>query len=493
MATAADLILANRSYLDHHAPRSAGVEPATPNGGLLAAVGPAMAPSAGEQGTTWIGAGRGRYDHEYVDVAGIERLPTGQGPLRHRRIFFDAGTWEGHYVRCANSFSWPLFHLVRVPLPDCVPYYPAPATPSAKDWGSHVAANRAFARAAMDEPSTRTCWVHDYQLALTPAMLRQLGFPGRLGFFLHTPFPSLAIARAFLDEQGLGYFTSLVRGMLGADLVGFQTPGDRARFFETAHELCGATLGGDGLAVDGRTVAVGAYPVGVATAEVEEAARHARLPAAVAGLRQPGTPLVASLERCDFTKGIPERLRALAHACEAGVPFTYAGIAAPTRTQVPAYQAVTRAVAEASAEAEAAATAAGMPRGSIMQLHEALSWADVVATQRDADVIFTSSLADGMNLVPLQAAVAQAARPPHERAVLIAGRDAGVSQVYEAFSGDGLVSVDPLDKTALTETVIRAVRGELPRVSDRLIAEVRRADAAHWARRFMSDLEDAPC
>ncbi|MFN0147577.1 MAG: trehalose-6-phosphate synthase [Dehalococcoidia bacterium] len=492
MATHADLILANRAYLDHAHPPGSGAQQATPNGGLLAAVRSAVAPADGSRGTTWIGIGRGRHDRDYVDATGLETIATPRGPLRHRRLFFDASTWDGHYVRCANSFAWPLLHLVRVPLPDLVSYFPAPAIPSEAAWGAYEAVNRTVARAAMDEAQARTCWVHDYQLALVPTMLRHLGFGGRVGFFLHTPFPNLALARPYLDDRGLRCFAAMLQGMLGADLIGFQTPADRDRFMDAASELCGASAHGDRLYIEGRAVSLGAYPVGVATDDIDAAVPYARLPAAVDALQQPGLPFVASLERCDFTKGIPERLDAIARARRAGVGFTYAGIAAPTRTGVPAYDAITRAVATAAAQAEEAFIAGSVP-SPILQLREALPWEEVVATQREADVIFTSSLADGMNLVPLQAAVAQSSRPPGERAVLIAGRDAGVSQVYGGFAEHGLVSVDPLDPGALTSTFIRAVRGELPRISDHLISEVRRHDAAHWAESFMSDLEQAPC
>jgi trehalose-6-phosphate synthase len=117
----------------------------------------------------------------------------------------------------------------------------------------------------------------------------------------------------------------------------------------------------------------------------------------------------------------------------------------------------------------------------------------VVALQRDADVVFTSSLADGMNLVPLQAAVARSLRAPGERATIITGKDAGVASAYAGFEEDGLVSVDPLNPRAMEETLLAAIAGELPRVSDRLIAAVREHDAHAWATSFLGDLEDTEC
>ena len=98
-----------------------------------------------------------------------------------------------------------------------------------------------------------------------------------------------------------------------------------------------------------------------------------------------------------------------------------------------------------------------------------------------------------MNLVPLQAAIAQSLRPAAERAVIVTGKGAGVASAFAGFEQDGLVTVDPLDPAAMDATLRAAVTGELPRVSDRLIAAVRSRDARAWATRFLNDLEEARC
>jgi trehalose 6-phosphate synthase len=490
MEPRADLILANRAYLDHETPQERGEGGSPTNGGLLATLRPAFAPWDGARGTTWIGAGRGRFDREFAGRDGLELVETPHGTLRQRRLYFADDAWDGHYAEVANSFTWPLFHLVREPLPEVTEYYPRPEEPGSEQWAKHVAVNQEFATAALGEASARTCWVHDYQLALTPQMLRAGGFRGRIGFFLHTPFPRFDLAERFLNERGRALFGELVRGMLGADLIGFQTEDDRDRFIESAERVGGAELRGGRLSFRGREVRVSAHPAGVDSEGVERAAAQGRLPAAVAAARREGAPFVVGLERCDFTKGIPERLRAVTSAFEGGMEFSYAGVAAPTRAGVAAYAKLERAVETAADEA---AAAAGRRGRSFVHLHQTLSWNEVVALEREADVVFTSSLADGMNLVPLQAVIAQERRAPGQRAVLIAGRDAGVARVYREFEGDGLVSIDPLKPEVMLETLVRALRGELPRVSDRLIAEVRKRDAQSWANGFMSELEGRSC
>ncbi|GAB4331814.1 MAG: hypothetical protein Kow0010_17380 [Dehalococcoidia bacterium] len=485
MGPSADLIVANRAYLDHHTPPGGGAEPPTGAGGLLEAVRPVIRAWDGERGTIWIGAGQGRYDRDWADERGYELIDTPHGPLRHRRLFIDPGIWDGHYRSAANAFLWPLLHQVRVSLPRATAYYPEPLLPSDAAWEAHRAVNRAFAAAVVEEQAARSAWVHDYQLGLAPSAIRERGYRGRIGFFLHTPFPDVAIAQDLLGERGMARLREFVQGILGADLAGFQTDGDARRFVSAAAFLCGARPAGSGLLHNGRLARVGVYPVGIDAEALVHVAHESELPPAVSGMLQGGLPLVAGLERADYTKGIPERLHAVARAIKEGERFAYAGIASPTRQGVAAYDRLEAEIARAAAVAEAAAREARLP---FLHRQEALPWRQVVGILRRADVVFTSSLADGMNLVPLQAAMAQSLRPAAERGVLIAGRDAGVTSVFAGFEPDGLVSVDPLDADAMVAALKAALRGQPGRISQRLIDAVREHDARHWGARFLEDL-----
>jgi trehalose 6-phosphate synthase len=481
------LILANRAYLDHESPRWADSPSSAGSGGLLAAVRPIMAPWDGSTGTTWIGVGRGRYDREWTDERGFELLETNRGQLRHRRLYFGPSTWNGHYAEVANSFLWPLFHLVRYDLPARTGYYPVPAPPADADWRSYVSVNEAFADAAAEEPDAPWCWVHDYQLALVPRLLRERRFVAPIGFFLHTPFPDVEIASPYLGESAGRAFSTIVGGMLGADLIGFQTGADVERFTVAAVSLCGAERTDGGLQLEGRHVGLGAFPVGIDADEVLDVARRAPPPPRVAVARAAGYPLVVGLERGDFTKGIPERLAAIADAYRMGGRFAYLGIAAPTREGVRAYEALDAAIEDHARIARSAALEAGC---SFAHVRASVGWDEVVALQRDADVVFTSSLADGQNLVPLQAAIAQSLRPPERRAVLITGRDAGVASTYAGFASEGLAITDPLDADNLRETLCAALAGKPGRVSDAFVDAVRTRDARSWATGFLANLED---
>ncbi len=481
----ADLILANRAYMDHATPPGGGPPPPAGTGGLLVAVSPVI---ARDGSTTWIGAGRGAFDREWTDSEGREALALpGGGRLSHHRLYFDDSTWEGHYAASANGFLWPAMHLVRSPLPRLTNYFPEPETPTPSQWQAFQAVNAAFADAAMTDGRAESCWVHDYQLGLAPEMLRERGYTGAIGFFLHTPFPSWAIAREFLDETGATYFTEWVRGILGSSLAGFQTSADAARFREAAVALGLATADGDALAVEGRRVAVAAFPVGIDVEQTVAEAATARLPALLGDFGDIPRPLVVGLERADYTKGIPERLRAIAELYSGGIAFSYVGIASPTREGVLAYQLLGAEIAEASAECQRLA-----PGGSLfLNTARALAWEEVLGLLGAADVVCTSSLSDGMNLVPLQAVAVQSRRPEGERGVVLTGRDAGVATAFAGFEREGLATLDPLDHEGFVGTLRQAVAGELDGISDRLVAAVRAADARGWGQTYLESLRNA--
>jgi trehalose 6-phosphate synthase len=351
--------------------------------------------------------------------------------------------------------------------------------------------NATFADAAAQETTAEWAWIHDYQLSLAPAMLREKGFDGRIGFFLHIPFVDCVVAGRYLSAASAEPFRRVIEGMLGADLLGFQTEADVRRFQRAAVALCGASVTDGGLSIDGRSLRTGAFPVGIDVEDVLEVAKTAPVTPRVKAARASRLPVVVGLERGDFTKGIPERLRAVAEAYRQGEKFAYIGIAAPTREGVSAYDSLEGAIEQEARLARVAAASAG---GSFAHARANVGWPDVVSLQRDADIVFTSSLSDGQNLVPMQAAIAQSVRSAGRRGVVVTGQDAGVASTYAGFANDGLAVVDPLNPNAMLDTLKLALRGEPGQISERFIEAVRHGDALAWATSFLEALEaTTPC
>ncbi len=465
-------------------------EPIT-SGGLLAALRSVVSPWNGGSGATWIGVGKGRFDDAWVDDEGFEFIPIEQGVVRHRRLFVSADDWAGHYSMVANAFLWPLLHLARLPLPEVTGYYPSPRSPDERSWEAYERVNAAFAAAAQAEGPATVTWIHDYHLALAPARLRAMGHASPIGFFLHTTFPDPDMVERECDARGQQLFRRTWEGMLGADRVGLQSEPDVERFIETSLRY-GARAVEGGIECGGRRIAVGAHPIGIDERPAAETGPPALPEVARPALAvaERGVPLVVGLERTDYTKGIPERHRAIARAFDRGGRFAYLGVSAPTREHVPGYGALREAVESTATEAAAAARDAG---GYFRWSHHSLTWGEVTALLERADAVFTSSLADGLNLVPLQAVLAQAGRPEAERGVVVAGRDAGISSVYAEYEGEGLIIVEPTDADAMLGAVFRATTPTTRRISDRFVAAVRANGARAWAESFLTDLESTFC
>ena len=132
---------------------------------------------------------------------------------------------------------------------------------------SYREVNDRFAAAAAEVAAPgATVWIQDYQLQLVPAMLRQRRPDLRIGFFLHIPFPPIEL---FMQLPGR---TEILRGLLGADLVGFQQRLAAQNFIRLARHLLGLRYQGNSIKVDDRTVKAGAFPISIDVAEMEQLA-----------------------------------------------------------------------------------------------------------------------------------------------------------------------------------------------------------------------------
>jgi trehalose 6-phosphate synthase len=174
-----------------------------------------------------------------------------------RAVPLSAADYEHYYEGYANSTLWPLYH-------DAV------ETPAfhRRWWEAYQRVNRPV-RAGHRDRAERDAivWVQDYHLQLVPAMLRELRPDLRIGFFMHIPFPP---AELFMQ---LPRRAELLRGILGADLVGFQTAVGADNFVRLTARLLGLTAGDGRIEADGRTVRARAFPISIDVTEMEELGR----------------------------------------------------------------------------------------------------------------------------------------------------------------------------------------------------------------------------
>ena len=309
------VVVANRLPVDEEV-TSTGRQWRTSPGGLVAA----LLPLPAVRGATWVG---------WAGGVGAAPKPFDLDGIRLHPVTLSADDIERYYEGESNTTIWPLYH-------DAV----EPPTFSRRWRDAYRAVNERFADAAAEVAADRaTVWVHDYQLQLVPAMLRALRPDLRIGFFLHIPFPPIEL---FMQ---MPLRAEILRGLLGADLVGFQQKLAAQNFVRLARHLLELRYTGTTVEIDGRTTKADAFPISINVKEMEELAASSEVQARARQIRaELGDPktVILGVDRLDYTKGIEVRLEAFRELLEEGtlsVPDTVmVQVATPSRERVEHYE-----------------------------------------------------------------------------------------------------------------------------------------------------------
>jgi trehalose 6-phosphate synthase/phosphatase len=433
----------------HSGPR--GVEFRRSSGGLVSALEPVLRQHRG----TWIGwpGGERRAD---------EALRALELPYRILPVNLTEADVAGYYHGFSNRALWPLFHSML----ERARFDPG-------EWAAYERVNVRFAQLAAEACTEKTLvWIHDYHLLRVARHLRRLAPDIRIAFFLHTPFPPYDLFRVLPWER------EVLRGMLACNLVGFHIPGYASNFLDCAERLLGTRVDRRTMLVEegDHTVRIGAFPLGIDFERFEALARTA--PDAKRKSRE---RTVLGVDRLDYTKGIPERIRAFERLLELHPTYreeiTLVQVAVPTRAAVAEYRALKAEIDELVGRVNGRfATAAWSP---IRYLYREFPAEQLAALYRDADVALVTPLRDGMNLVAKEYVACQVRHP----GVLVLSRLAGTAEtMHEA------IRVNPYNVDAMAAALHRALSmGESERRS-RLAAlrrRERRDNLQAWVEKFM--------
>jgi trehalose 6-phosphate synthase/phosphatase len=388
-------------------------------------------------------------------------------------VFLSAQAIQRYYYGFSNRALWPLFHSFQSYL-----------VYNEEEWEAYVHANQVFCEAVLEEAQEQDLiWVHDYHLFLLPGMLRQALPEARIGFFLHTPFPPSEMFRILPCRE------AIVRGLLGADLLGFQTFSYMQNFLWGVYRILGIDVETGSLPYGGRQVGFEVHPIGVDPQQFLQAihgdpatAREIdRLNASI-GTRK----LLLGMDRMDYSKGIPARLRAykrfLDHHEEWRQRVSMIQVAVPSREQVAAYQDLKRQVDALVGEINGVyGTTTWTP---LQYVHRNLPFHEICALLRRADVALVTPLRDGMNLVAKEYAACQENRP----GALILSEFAGASsEMGEAFF------VNPYDEEGMGERIAEVLALSEDHLVERMTALHKRICARNvhmWAEKFLTSLRN---
>jgi trehalose 6-phosphate synthase len=433
-------------------------------GGLAVALGALLQ----KRGGLWFGWS-GRVGKAAAEK-GVELASAGS--LDYATLELTPFEHQGYYNRFSNGVLWPLLHT----MPELMAY-------NRRDAQTYREVNARFADSLV--PLLRPddlIWVHDYHLLPLPALLRARGVRNPIGFFLHIPFAAPDVIASAPDLPGM------IKGMLAADLVGFQTAHDVENFVAAAQEMAGAVLGEHcWLHLGGRQTRVGVFPVEIDSQEFAYTAALAWRAPPVERLRRSLGPvaLVLGIDRLDPTKGLLHRLAGLRRLFEKYPEWqrrvTLLQIAAVSRDGVPSYRELRR---ELDREAGHLNSDLGDPDWVPLRLVAKPGPREVLAGyMRQAKVGLVTPLRDGMNLVAKEFVAAQDSQDP---GALVLSRFAGAARQLGA-----AVLVNPYDADEVADALHVALRMELSERKARwqeMWQAIERASSLGWGRSFLAAL-----
>ena len=373
--------------------------------------------------------------HDAPDL--LRPATTGLGyPIRCAQL--NPEDSENFYGGFANQVLWPLCHI----FPERCRFEPS-------FWPAYRSVNAAFANLVQAEVSPGDLvWVNDFHLCLVPAALRAFDLRARIGMFWHIPFPPPAVFGI------CPWRAELLAGLLGADLIAFQTDADVRNFLACVREFLGLSVADDlpRVHLGGRDILVGALPVGVDVAHLSAEATSPTALDEARTLRDTlGTEVVMlAVDRLDYTKGILERLRGFETFLERSPEWqgrvSLVQITAPSRFRIPQYRIMKQTIDQTVGRIIGRFTTHG--RSPLVYLYTSFDHERLVTYYRAADVALVTPLRDGMNLVAKEYIAAQAGA----EGVLVLSEFAGAARELT-----GAVLVNPYDPESIARGITTAI------------------------------------
>ena len=392
--------------------------------------------------------------------------------VTYATIDLKAEPYRGFYVGFANGTLWPLLHF-RIGL---MKFH-------REEYEDYLTVNRLFADslAQIARPED-TVWAHDYHLIPMARLMRERNFSGPLGFFLHVPF----VPPSMLEALPVG--RELVADLCAYDLVGFQTEEHARDFRDCAQRLLGATVNGEWVRLNGRSMRAFADPIGIDAESFQHDAERAESDALVKRVAGSllGQALAIGVDRMDYSKGLPQRFEAYGRLFERHPEHRrnvhYLQICPRSREEVDEYRKLRIELDRLAGRINGRFSefdwtplqysARAAPRGTIAGLY------------RIGRIGLVTPLRDGMNLVAKEFVAAQ---PDDDPGVLILSQFAGAAQELT----EALI-INPFDPDAIAEAMHHALIMPLPERKERHLAlkeKVFRTTAQAYCTRFMDALQ----
>lgn len=427
----------------------------------------------------WIGW-PGLLEKDVKDEALREKVNAELKSKQFKPIYLTQDDLEDYYYGFSNRVLWPLFH-----------YFTEYTKFNQEMWEAYQRINQTFADQIIEEADENTTvWIHDYHLMLLPRYLRERRPDLKIGFFLHIPFPAYEVFRILPVRE------EILHGLLGADLIGFHTYDYQQHCLHCIESLTTATTLYNQAVTDGHTTTVGVYPMGIDVEKFESTARHhiqlkeeekseLRKELEHQKSHHPGTKLILSIDRLDYTKGIALRIKAFDYFLKNNPQYhkktRLVMLAVPSRTGVPQYQKLKKEVDELVGRINGRYATMGWT--PIWYFYRSMPFEDLIDLYTQCDIALLTPLRDGMNLVAKEYVMSRV----NQSGVLILSEMAGaMHEMAEA------LLINPNNFKQINDSLIQAIDmplSEQVRRNQAMQERLKNQDIREWAQTFMKDLQ----
>lgn len=395
-------------------------------------------------------------------------------------VFLNESLIDNYYYGFSNTTIWPLFH-----------YFTEYSEFRRTFWHAYKKVNEAFAQVIIKNAAEGDMvWVHDYQLLLLPSLLKDKRPDLRIGFFLHIPFPSFEVLRV------LPWRKEILTGMLGADLIGFHTYDYARHFISSTKRLLGYEVNFNVISLEQRQVFIDVFPMGIDYIKFQEMAtmvqskpiqerskHHQDIDRFL--LEAPNRKLILSIDRLDYTKGLPERIKAYRHFLKTYPEYkeqvSLILLTVPSRVEVEQYQMLKSEIEELVGRING--EFGTLNWNPIIYFYRSLPFENLIELYTSADIALLTPLRDGMNLVAKEFVATKI----NKKGVLILSEMAGAAkELGEA------IAVNPnniRDVSGAIYSALNKTEEEQIKAISTMQTRIQRYDIYKWASEFMRILE----
>ncbi|WP_181306003.1 bifunctional alpha,alpha-trehalose-phosphate synthase (UDP-forming)/trehalose-phosphatase [Rufibacter sp. XAAS-G3-1] len=407
----------------------------------------------------------------FTDAAEQDQVTKDLSEQSMQPVFLTESEIRDFYEGFSNETLWPSFH-----------YFSQYAVYDDSYWEAYQQVNRKFCQAVMEHAQPGdTIWVHDYQLLLLPALVREKLPDSTIGFFQHIPFPSFEVFRL------LPWREQILLGMLGADLVGFHTYDDARHFLSSVSRIVGWSITQSLIDNGNRQIMVDAFPMGIDYEKYASLAASEEMKEKLTEYREAlhDQKVMLSIDRLDYSKGIPQRLRAfellLHEHPEFREKITLFMLVVPSRDQVEKYRELKETIDELVGRINSSYRT--ITWNPIQYFYRSFPIEELSALYALADIALVTPMRDGMNLVCKEFVASKL----DQKGVLILSEMAGAAR---ELSDALLINPNDLGKLvqAMREAMVMPEEEQKLRIQH-MQAIIKHYDIHHWVNIFMNRLE----